>query len=111
MRFAGDHVYFASRNDHDVVACRRSPHHGERIGYVLEPICAGASVVEPMLVRFVGHELGPVIRDTISVSSNILSLAPLPGLEEAAKALLSVWEACQKVDVSATLIWTYISPF
>ncbi|KAH0826098.1 hypothetical protein J3R83DRAFT_5844 [Lanmaoa asiatica] len=51
--------------------------------------------------KFVGHELAPVVKDTLSVSADILSLAPVPGLEEAAKALLSVWDACQKVDVSA----------
>ncbi|KAI9457372.1 hypothetical protein HD554DRAFT_2225096 [Boletus coccyginus] len=50
--------------------------------------------------RFVGHEFAPVVRDTLSISTDILSLAPLPGLEEAAKALLSVWDACQKVDTN-----------
>ena len=60
-----------------------------------------------MLARFVGHELAPVVRDTLSASTDILSLAPLPGLEEAAKALLTVWDACQKVDVSGPLVWTY----
>lgn len=66
------------------------------------------SVAEPMLAKFVGHELAPLVRDTLSVSTDILTLAPLPGLEEAAKALLSVWDACQKVDVSAPLVWTSI---
>lgn len=45
-----------------------------------------------------------MLKDTLSVSADLLSLAPLPGLEEAAKALLCVWDACQKVDVSAYLI-------
>ena len=54
-------------------------------------------------MSFVGHELGPVVKDTLTVSANILSFAPFPGLEEAAKALLVVWDACQKVDVSAPL--------
>lgn len=57
---------------------------------------------------FVGHELAPVVKDTLSISTDIFAIASLPGLEEAAKALLSVWDACQKVDVSASLVWTRI---
>ncbi|KAG9310779.1 hypothetical protein JVU11DRAFT_8628 [Chiua virens] len=49
-------------------------------------------------VKYVGHELAPVVKETLSVSTDLLSFAPLPGIEEAAKALLNVWNACQKVD-------------
>ncbi|KAF8547149.1 hypothetical protein OG21DRAFT_959723 [Imleria badia] len=66
---------------------------------MLSPV-GEALVMARESARFVGHELGPVLRDTISVSTNLLSLAPVPGLEEAAKALLSVWDACQKVDTN-----------
>ena len=68
----------------------------------------GVSLPEPELAKYVGHELAPVIKDTLSVSTDLLSLAPLPGLEEAAKALLSVWDACQKVDVSVLIDRTRI---
>jgi len=104
VRFAGDHVYLAGRDHYDAIACRRGTCQGERIGYVVELIHGFVSVAEPILARFVGHELAPVVKDTLSVSTDILSLAPLPGLEEAAKALLSVWDACQKVDVSGPLV-------
>ncbi|KAF8121091.1 hypothetical protein EV363DRAFT_1187342 [Boletus edulis] len=53
-----------------------------------------------MPARFVGHELAPVLKDTLSVSADLLAFTPFPGLEEAAKALLSVWDACQKVDTN-----------
>lgn len=65
-------------------------------------------LVEPGSVKFVGHEIAPVVKDTLAVSTDILVLAPLPGLKEAVKALLSVWNACQKVEVSVWLVWTRI---
>lgn len=68
----------------------------------------GIYLAEPVLAKYVGQELAPVLRDTLSVSTDLLSLAPLPGLEEAAKALLCVWDACQKVDVSALIYRTRI---
>ncbi|KAH7882518.1 hypothetical protein F5I97DRAFT_1982693, partial [Phlebopus sp. FC_14] len=34
------------------------------------------------------------------ISSDLLQFAPLPGLEEAAKTLLVVWEACEDVDTN-----------
>lgn len=61
-----------------------------------------------MLAKFVGHEVAPVLKDTLSISADVASFTPVPGLEELAKALLSVWDACQKVDVSALLVWTRI---
>ena len=62
-----------------------------------------------MLVRFVGHKLESIVRDMHSASAGILSSASFPGLEEAAKVLLSIWNTCEKVDVSALLVWTHIN--
>ncbi|KAF9218645.1 hypothetical protein BS17DRAFT_720020, partial [Gyrodon lividus] len=36
----------------------------------------------------------------LTISIDVLGFVPLPGLEEAARALLNVWEACQKVDTN-----------
>ena len=62
-----------------------------------------------MLVRFVGHKLESIVRNMHSASAGILSSASFPGLEEAAKVLLSIWNTCEKVDVSALLVWTHIN--
>lgn len=50
-------------------------------------------LAEPGSVKFVGQEIAPVVKDTLAVSTDILALA-----------LLSVWNACQKVEVSVWLV-------
>ena len=46
-----------------------------------------------------GH-VTDVVHELLDVSTNILRLAPLPGLELAAIALLKIWDALQLVDIN-----------
>lgn len=40
-----------------------------------------------------------VTHEVLYVSTELLQLAPIPGLAEAAKTLLNIWDAVQSVDV------------
>lgn len=44
-----------------------------------------------------------VVHDLLEVSTDVLRFAPIPGLEEAARTLLSIWDALQLVDVRVSL--------
>ncbi|KIJ12984.1 hypothetical protein PAXINDRAFT_100924 [Paxillus involutus ATCC 200175] len=48
----------------------------------------------------IGHSLAPVIKEGLVMSTDVLKFAPVPGLEEAARVLLGVWQACEKVDTN-----------
>ncbi|KIK81138.1 hypothetical protein PAXRUDRAFT_156824 [Paxillus rubicundulus Ve08.2h10] len=48
----------------------------------------------------IGHSLAPVIKEGLVISTDVLRFAPVPGLEEAARVLLGVWQACEKVDTN-----------
>lgn len=42
-----------------------------------------------------------ILHEALFVGVDLLQLAPVPGLAEAAKTLLNIWDAVQQVDVSA----------
>jgi len=44
-----------------------------------------------------------VAHELLIVGSDFLELAPIPGLSPAARSLLEIWDAVQKVDVSLFL--------
>lgn len=43
-------------------------------------------------------------RLALEISSELLGLAPVPGLQEAAKTLLGIWDAVNKIEVSCNLL-------
>ena len=48
--------------------------------------------------------------DLLEVSADVLRFAPIPGLEEAARVLLTIWDALQLVEVRTsygTYIWVF----
>jgi abelson tyrosine-protein kinase 1 len=47
-----------------------------------------------------------VTHEALTLSTDLLQLAPVPGLAEAARTLLNIWDALESVDVSySSLIW------
>lgn len=44
-----------------------------------------------------------VTHEALAISADLLQLAPIPGLAEAAKTLLTIWDALQMVDVRIPL--------
>ncbi|KAH7882529.1 hypothetical protein F5I97DRAFT_1816649, partial [Phlebopus sp. FC_14] len=42
----------------------------------------------------------PVMKETLAVSADVLKFAPCPGLEEAARTLLGIWEACEHIETN-----------
>ncbi len=43
------------------------------------------------------------VYEVLSVSAEVLEFAPFPGLAQAARVLLDIWDAVQMVDVSVAL--------
>ncbi|KAF9218643.1 kinase-like protein [Gyrodon lividus] len=48
----------------------------------------------------IGHALAPLVKEGLNLSTNISAILPIPGVDGAAKALLSVWVACQMVHTN-----------
>ncbi|KAI0701586.1 hypothetical protein C8Q76DRAFT_697968 [Earliella scabrosa] len=47
--------------------------------------------------------VGKVVHELLNVGTDVLWFAPIPGLEEAARVLLNIWDALELVDVSQPL--------
>ena len=45
--------------------------------------------------------------DLLEVSADVLRFAPIPGLEEAARVLLTIWDALQLVEVHTSYGTTF----
>ncbi|EGO28920.1 hypothetical protein SERLADRAFT_413601 [Serpula lacrymans var. lacrymans S7.9] len=48
----------------------------------------------------IAHTAADITHEALSLGADALKFAPIPGLEEAAKALLAVWEGVQMVDMN-----------
>lgn len=56
-----------------------------------------------MALSSLKHNSAAVVHDTLAIAGDVLPYTPIPGLAAAAKVLLSIWDAVQKVDVSSLI--------
>ena len=49
-----------------------------------------------------------VLHEGLEVGAEVLEFAPIPGLAQAARVLLGIWDAVQMVDVSLSFLWIRI---
>jgi len=65
-----------------------------------ESLCGANFVNEHITVKSTVTTVSPLLRTSLMILGDVAKLTPIPGLHEAARTLLSVWEAVDAVEVS-----------